>query len=169
MTHAAGHEGAVHDKHAGHHTEDFLKKFWLTLLLTVPIFFYSEMAYELLGLRGPEFVGWPYALLALGSLVFFLCGLVFMQGAYRELRSRLPGMMTLIAIAISAAYLYSAASIILGTGHDLMFELASLIAIMLLGHWIEMRAVRGAEGALKELARLLPDTAEVVRDGVTSV
>ena len=67
MTHAAGHEGAVHDKHAGHHTEDFLKKFWLTLALTIPIFFYSEMARELFGLRGPEFTGWPYALLARSS------------------------------------------------------------------------------------------------------
>lgn len=156
-------------RHAGHVTADFLRKFWITLVLTVPIFFYSEMARELFGLRGPEFVGWQYMLLLLGSVVFFYCGRVFMASAYRELRARLPGMMTLIAIAITAAYLYSAISILLGTGHDLIFELSSLIAVMLLGHWIEMKAVQGAQGALKELAKLLPDTAEVMRDGKTIV
>src|SRR3989344_1547527 len=154
-----------HDKHAGHHTQDFLKKFWITLALTVPIFFYSEMAHMLLGMRGPEFVGWHYVLLALGTVVYFYCGWVFLASAYRELRVWLPGMMTLISIAITTAYLYSAVSILAGTGHDLIFELSSLIAIMLLGHWIEMRAVAGAQGALKELAKLLPDTAEVIREG----
>lgn len=158
---------AEHDKHAGHKTASFLTKFWITFALTVPIFFYSEMAQALFGLRGPEFVGWQYLLLALGSFVFFYCGWIFIAGAYRELRARLPGMMTLIALAITAAYFYSAVSILVGTGHDLLFELSSLIAIMLLGHWIEMRAVQGAQGALKELAKLLPDTAEVVRDGKT--
>jgi Cu2+-exporting ATPase len=158
-----------HDKHEGHMTSDFLKKFWVTLVLTVPIFFYSEMARDLFGIHGPEFPGWQYILLLLGSVVFFYCGWVFIYGAYREVRDRLPGMMTLIAIAIIAAYAYSAVSILLGTGHDLMFELSSLIAIMLLGHWIEMRAVMGAQGALKELAKLLPDTAEVIRGETTAV
>lgn len=159
---------AVH-KHQGHITGDFLKKFWITLILTVPIFFYSEMAEELFGLRGPEFVGWQYVLLALGSVVYFYCGWVFIKSAYQELRIRLPGMMTLIALAITAAYLYSFFSILLGTGHDLLFELSSLIAIMLLGHFIEMRAVSGAQGALKELAKLLPDIVEVIRGGMTSI
>lgn len=152
-----------HDKHTGRTTSSFLRKFWIALVLTVPIFFYSEMARMLFGIQGPAFLGSSYVLLALGSIVFFYCGLIFITSAYRELYARLPGMMTLIAIAITAAYVYSAASILLGEGHDLLFELASLIAVMLLGHWIEIRAVKGAHGALKELSKLLPDVAEVVR------
>ncbi|MDO8408025.1 MAG: copper-translocating P-type ATPase [bacterium] len=151
------------DKHVGHHTEDFLRKFWIALALSVPIFFYSEMAKEVLNIRGPEFLGWQYVLLLFGSIVYFYCGKVFLASAYRELQARLPGMMTLIAIAITAAYAYSAFSVLAGGMHELLFELASLITIMLLGHWIEMRSVQGAQGALKELSKLLPDTAEVVR------
>ena len=151
------------DKHAGHTTSSFLSKFWITLVLTVPVFFYSEMAREVFGIHGPEFWGWQYMLLLLGSVVFFYCGWIFLSSAYRELQARLPGMMTLIALATTSAYIYSAASVVLGTGHDLFFELSSLIAIMLLGHWIEMRSVQGAQGALKELSKLLPDQAEVVR------
>lgn len=156
-----------HDKHAGHHTADFLKKFWISLVLSIPIFFYSEMAKEVFNIRGHEFNGWPYALLLLGSVVYFYCGWVFLQSAYRELKDRLPGMMTLIAIAVTAAYAYSAWSILSGQMHDLMFELASLITIMLLGHWIEMKSVAGAQGALKELSKLLPDQAEVIRGNKT--
>ena len=155
------------NKHAGHNTFSFLRKFWISLALTVPIFFYSEMARSVFGIHGPEFPGWQYVLLTLGSGVFFYCGWIFLSSAYRELRARMPGMMTLIALAIIAAYLYSFVSIILGTGHDLLFELSTLIAIMLLGHWIEMRSVQGAKGALKELAKLLPDTADVIRNGKT--
>jgi Cu2+-exporting ATPase len=158
-----------HDKHAGHRTNDFLRKFWIAVVLTVPIFFYSEMAKSVFTIRGPEFVGWQYVLLLLGSVVYFYCGWVFLASAYRELKARLPGMMTLIAIAVTAAYAYSAFSILSGQMHDLTFELASLIAIMLLGHWIEMRSVQGAQGALKELSKLLPDTAEVIRDGKNEV
>lgn len=158
-----------HDKHAGHHTADFLKKFWISLILTVPIFFYSEMAKEIFNIRGPEFAGWQYLLLLLGSVIYFYCGWVFLKSAYNELKDRLPGMMTLIAIAVTAAYAYSAFSILSGGMHDLMFELASLITIMLLGHWIEMKSVTGAQGALKELSKLLPDTAEVMRGNTTEV
>ncbi|HEX8994190.1 MAG TPA: copper-translocating P-type ATPase [Candidatus Paceibacterota bacterium] len=154
-----------HDKHAGHHTEDFLKKFWIALALSVPTFFYSEMAQAVFGIHGPEFAGSQYLGLVLGSVVFFYCGFVFIVGAYRELRDRQPGMMTLIALAIISTYIYSAASVLSGAHHDLLFELSSLIAIMLLGHWIEMRSVEGAQGALHELAKLLPDMAEVIRDG----
>src|SRR3989344_545981 len=103
MPNAKGHDG--HNKHAGHKTESFLTKFWVALVLTVPIFFYSEMAMELFDVRGPEFANWPYAMLILGSVVFFYCGWIFSASAYRETRARLPGMMTLIAIAITAAYL----------------------------------------------------------------
>lgn len=158
---------AQHDKHAGHHTADFLKKFWISLVLSVPIFFYSEMAMEVFNIRGPEFIGWQYLLFLLGSVTYFYCGWVFLQSAYRELKDRLPGMMTLIAIAVTAAYAYSTFSILSGGMHDLMFELASLITIMLLGHWIEMKSVTNAQGALKELSKLLPDTADVIRGGST--
>ena len=127
-------EHTGNDKHAGHVTASFLTKFWVALVLSVPIFFYSEMARAALGLHGPEFPGSRYALLLLGSVVFFYCGWVFLAGAFRELRARMPGMMTLIALAIIAAYIYSFASIMLGTGHDLLFELSTLVAIMLLGH-----------------------------------
>ena len=159
------HEG--HDKHAGHHTESFLRKFWVAFALTIPIFFYSEMAKMIFNIQAPEFPGSQYIFLAIGSFVFFYCGWIFLASAYRELQARLPGMMTLIAIAITAAYLYSFFSILLGGHHDLLFELSSLIAIMLLGHWIEMKSVQGAQGALRELAKLLPDTAEVIRGDTT--
>lgn len=165
---AAAHASSDHadGKHAGHHTADFLKKFWISLALTVPIFFYSEMAQELFNIRGPEFAGWQYVMLFFGSVIYFYCGWVFLTSAYREMRARLPGMMTLIAIAISAAYLYSLFSMLAGGMHELLFELASLITIMLLGHWIEMKSVARAQGALKELSKLLPDTAEVIRGEV---
>lgn len=172
--HNMGHSGhnmnqKTHDKHAGHHTADFLTKFWVSLALSVPIFFYSEMARMVFGIQAPMFSGASYVMLGLGSIVFFYGGLIFLTSAYGELKARLPGMMTLIAIAIIAAYLYSLFSIIFGQGHDLLFELASLITIMLLGHWIEMKSVAGAQGALKELAKLLPDTAEVERESNTEI
>ncbi len=154
--------------HAGHKTSSFLTKFWVSLAITVPIFFYSEMAEMVFKIRGPEFLGWQYVLLALGTFVFFYCGWIFLASAYRELRAKLPGMMTLIAIAITAAYAYSVFSILAGGMQELLFELSSLITIMLLGHWIEMKSVQGAQGALKELAKLLPDKAEVIR-GTTTV
>ncbi len=160
---------ADHNKHEGHHTADFLTKFWVSLALTVPIFLYSEMARMVFNIQAPAFSGAPYVMLGLGSIVFFYGGLVFLTSAYRELKAKLPGMMTLIAIAIIAAYLFSLFSILFGQGHDLLFELSSLITIMLLGHWIEMKSVAGAQGALKELAKLLPDTAEVVRAGQTVI
>lgn len=164
---AEGHQD--HDKHAGHKTVSFLKKFWISLVLTIPIFFYSEMASMVFGLETPKFPGYQYVSLGLGSIIFFYCGSIFLSSAYRELRAKLPGMMTLIALATTAAYLFSLFSILSGKGHDLLFELASLITIMLLGHWIEMKSVQGAQGALKELAKLLPDQAEVMRGNKTEI
>jgi Cu2+-exporting ATPase len=168
---AAGHIDTHddHDKHAGHTTASFLTKFWVTLALSVPVFFYSEMAVMLFGIQAPRFAGSPYILLVVGSFIFFYGGWIFLTSAYRELKARLPGMMTLISIAIIAAYAYSIYAVLSGTEHDLLFELSSLITIMLLGHWIEMRSVKGAQGALKELAKLLPDMAEVVRGTTTQV
>ncbi|HYF05757.1 MAG TPA: heavy metal translocating P-type ATPase, partial [Patescibacteria group bacterium] len=160
---------AVHDKHAGHITSSFLVKFWISLALTVPIFFYSEMAMMLFDIRGPEFPHWQFVLLKLGTIIYFYGGWIFLSSAYRELKARLPGMMTLIAIAITTAYAYSVFSTLTGSMHDLWFELASLITIMLLGHWIEMKSVQGAQGALKELSKLLPDKAEVIRGNTTEI
>ena len=150
------------DKHKGHSTNIFKKKFWVSLALTIPIFLYSDVTEKLLGFALPTFTGSGYLGIVLGSIVFFYCGWVFLIGAYRELRARLPGMMTLIALAISAAYAYSVFVVTRGGEETLFWELSSLVTIMLLGHWIEMRAVSGAQGALRELSKLLPDTAEVI-------
>ena len=158
--HSASHD--VHDKHAGHKTELFLTKFWLVLVLTVPILGYSEIFKVLFGFTFPEFQGVSWVIFGLGSVVFFYGGWVFVRGAYREIAGRLPGMMTLIALAITAAYAWSVYATFAGE-EALWWELATLIAIMLLGHWVEMKAVSGASGALQELARLIPDTAEVLR------
>lgn len=158
-----------HDKHAGHKTGSFLRKFWISLVLTIPIFLSSEMTSMVFGLETPKFPGYEYVSLGLGSIIFFYCGFIFLSSAYRELRAKLPGMMTLIALATTAAYFFSFFAIISGKSHDLLFELASLITIMLLGHWIEMKSVQGAQGALKELAKLLPDQAEVIRGNRTEM
>ncbi|MBX4211040.1 cadmium-translocating P-type ATPase [Candidatus Parcubacteria bacterium] len=147
------HDGHVHDKHAGHKTQSFLQKFWVTLVLTIPLFLYSDMA-VMIKITLPKFAGLEYIELIVGTAVFFYGGWIFF---------RVPGMMTLISLAIISAYVYSVASIFVTGAHSLWFELASLISIMLLGHWIEMKSVQGAKGALKELSKLLPDTAEVIR------
>lgn len=156
------------NKHEGHHTESFLKKFWIAIILTFPVLLYSDLPTIFFGWTAPQFAGVSMLTLLLGSIVFFYCGWIFLSSAYREIRARLPGMMTLIALAITTAYLYSVYETFIGEPHTLWWELSTLIAVMLLGHWIEMRAVQGAQGALRELAKLLPDTAEVLR-GVASV
>ena len=147
-----GRNSGTHDRHTGHVTQDFLKKFWVSFALTVPVILLRDE---------------PFIPLILGSIVFFYGGWVFISSAWRELRGRSPGMMTLIALAIGVAYTYSVAVVLTGRGDSLFWELTTLITIMLLGHWIEMRAVSGAQGALKELSKLLPDTAEVVRGETT--
>ena len=151
-----------HDKHAGHKTESFLQKFWVIALLTIPILVYSELFEKVFGRAAPTFPGSKFVILILGSVVFFYGGWIFLASARRELQAKLPGMMTLIALAIIAAYAFSVFAVVAGREHTLFWELSTLIAVMLLGHWLEMRAVRGAQGALKELARLLPDTADVL-------
>ncbi|MBI5742617.1 MAG: heavy metal translocating P-type ATPase [Candidatus Niyogibacteria bacterium] len=166
----ADHSG--HDdfnKHAGHETNIFKIKFWVSLALSVPVVAYSDVAQKLLAYQAPIFPGSAYLQFALASIIFFYGGWVFISSAFRELRAKLPGMMTLIALAISTAYLYSVAIIFLGGGETLFWELATLITIMLLGHWLEMRAVSGAQSALKELSKLLPDRAEVIRGGKTEI
>lgn len=143
---------------------DFLKKFYVTLALTIPILLYSEIFMVAFKWNAPRFSGVDMVILILGSIIYFYGGSVFLIGAYRELKARLLGMMTLIAIAITAAYGFSVYTTFTG-GMNLFWELATLIAIMLIGHYVEMRAVAGTQGALKELSKLLPDTAEVIRDG----
>jgi Cu2+-exporting ATPase len=160
---------AVHDKHADHSAEIFLKKFWLSFILSIPVVAYSEILKELFGWQAPTFPGSEFVPAVLGSVVFFYGGWIFLASAWRELKARLPGMMTLIALAISAAYLWSIYAVLSGSNHTLFWELTTLITIMLLGHWIEMRAVQGAQGALRELSKLLPDKAEVIRNGKTEV
>ncbi|OGG37427.1 copper-translocating P-type ATPase [Candidatus Jorgensenbacteria bacterium GWA1_54_12] len=150
-----------HGKHAGHSTSAFKRKFWVCLLLSVPV--------VVLNYTTLSFPGSIYLPLILSSIIFFYGGWIFIASAYRELKARSPGMMTLIALAISVAYSYSVIVTFFGGGDALFWELATLITIMLLGHWLEMRAVSGAQSALKELTKLLPDRAEVVRGGATEI
>lgn len=160
MGHGREHEAP--GKHTGHTVNIFARKFWVSLILTIPVVLYSELPERFLGWHAPEFPGSAYLSFMLGSIVFFYGGFVFLIGAWREIRGRLPGMMTLIALAIAAAYLWSVYAVIAGGEHGLFWELTTLITIMLLGHWMEMKAVQGAQGALRELSKLLPDTAELV-------
>jgi len=162
-------EKKEYDKHAGHRISSFLAKFWVALALTFPILVYSELPEKLLGFKAPAFPGSVFLPLVLGSCIYFYCGWVFLAGAWRELRARLLGMMTLIALAITAAYAFSVYVTLTGGEHTLFWELGTLITIMLLGHWIEMRAVQGTQGALRDLAKLLPDQAEVIRGEKTEI
>lgn len=156
-----------HDKHKGHSLSMFAKKFWVSLVLTIPILAYSPLPETFLGWQAPAFAGSYFIEPLLASIIFFYGGWVFLQGAWRELRGKAPGMMTLIALAITTAYLYSVVQVAIGGEETLFWELTTLIVIMLLGHWLEMRAVQGAQVALKELSKLLPDTAEVEHGGKT--
>lgn len=151
-----------HDKHAGHSPEMFRDRFWLSLILTIPVVLYSHMVQEWLGFTMPTFPGSNSIPFVLGTIIFFYGGTVFIKSALHELRARLPGMMTLISLAILSAYIYSAATTFFIPGTEFFWELATLIVVMLFGHWMEMRSVSNAQGALKELAKLLPDTAELI-------
>src|SRR5262245_58387568 len=149
----------AHDKHKGHSVSMFRRKFWVALALTVPALIWGHMLPNALGYTPPHFPESHLFPAIFGTFVFLVGGLVFLQGAVRELRDRLPGMMTLIALAISVAFVFSAAVELGFPGVPLWEELATLVTIMLLGHWIEMRSISQASGALKELAKLLPDMA----------
>ncbi len=148
-------------KHEGHSLAMFARKFWTSLALTIPVVLIQWEAI-------PTFTGSSLVVALLGSVVFFYGGLVFLQGAVREVRAKLPGMMTLISIAILTAYLWSVWAVFIG-GEALFWELTTLITVMLLGHWLEMRAVQSTQGALKELSKLMPDRVEVVRNGDTTL
>ncbi len=150
-----------HDKHAGHSVAMFRDKFWLSLLLTIPVVLYSQMVQEWLKFTMPRFTGSEWIPVVLGTAIFFYGGMVFIKGAFGELKAKLPGMMTLISLAIISAFAYSIATTFFMEGTEFFWELATLIVIMLLGHWMEMKSVASAQGALNELAKLLPDTAEL--------
>jgi Cu2+-exporting ATPase len=149
----------AHDKHAGHSVAMFRDKFWVSLLLTVPTLIWGHMLQRAFGYHAPMFPGSQWIPAVFGTAVFAYGGWPFLQGARRELQDRLPGMMTLIALAISVAFVFSAAVTLGYPGMPLWEELATLVTIMLLGHWLEMRSISQAQGALGELAKLLPSTA----------
>jgi Cu2+-exporting ATPase len=158
-----------HSERAGHSTNIFKTKFWVSLVLSIPLVIYSDMMQAIFHWSAPMFPGLPYIELVIASFIFFYGGWVFIASAWRELRAKLPGMMTLISIAITTAYAWSVYAVFAGRDDALFWELGTLITIMLLGHWIEMRAVSGANSALNELSKLLPDTAEVVRGDHTEI
>ncbi|HRN27322.1 MAG TPA: heavy metal translocating P-type ATPase [Ignavibacteriaceae bacterium] len=163
--HNMNHKNHDHSAHHGHMIEDFRKRFWVSLIITVPILILSPMVQHFLGLKEAlRFNGDMYILFVLSSFLFFYGGWPFLTGLIDELKKKQPGMMTLIALAISVAYFYSSAVIFGVTGEVFFWELATLIDIMLLGHWIEMKSVMGASKALEELAKLMPDEAHKIDD-----
>jgi len=172
----AGHEGDGHghDSHEGHgeghggmhegHEQMFRRRFFVSTLLSIPVLLYSEMLQEWLGFSVPAFPGSEWINPVFAVIVFAYGGVPFLKMAVPELKDRSPGMMTLISMAISVAFVYSLASVVFPTQSAFFWELVTLIDIMLLGHWIEMRSVRRASSAVDELAKLMPDTAERITD-----
>jgi P-type Cu2+ transporter len=169
----AGHHGDMpqggHDRHEGHSVAMFRDRFWLSLILTVPVVLLSHDIQTWLGYSLPAIPGLEYVPAILGTVVFLYGGLVFLRGAQRELADRQPGMMTLISLAIVVAFVTSWAGTLGLFDVEIWWELATLITIMLLGHWLEMRSIAQARGALAALAELLPDTAERVTHHGTEV
>src|SRR5262249_28495727 len=167
MSHIAhshmGHDDMGHG-HAGHDhaamAADFRRRFWVSMILTIPVLALSPLIQGLLGLRATlAFRGDLYALFGFSALIYFYCGWPFLKGIYDEISARRPGMMTLIAVAISTAFIYSSAVVFGLRGTLFFWELATLIDVMLLGHWLEMKSVMGASRALETLVQLLPATA----------
>jgi Cu2+-exporting ATPase len=154
----AGH-GEGHDKHAGHSPEAFRSRFWLSLVLSLPVIYYAEFFQEVFGYRATHFPASVWVSPVLGTILYLYGGWPFLEGAMRELRARQPGMMTLVALAITVAFGYSLAVTLGLPGMPFYWELATLVVIMLLGHWLEMASVQGASRALEHLASLVPSTA----------
>jgi Cu2+-exporting ATPase len=161
----------AHTAHAGHgadhtgHEQMFRVRFWWSLLLSIPVLLYSEMIQMWLGFTPPAFPFSEWIPFVFSVIIFAYGGVPFLQMAVPELQERKPGMMTLISLAISVAFIYSVAAPFINLGEGFFWELVTLIDIMLLGHWLEMRSVRQASGALNELAKLMPDTAERIHHG----
>ena len=164
------HKKHEHNSHEGHHNhhqmmiEDFKKRFFISLIVTIPILLLSPMVQEWTNIS-IKFTGSSYILFALSTFIYFYGGWPFLKGLKDELKDKHPGMMTLIAMAISVSYIYSSATVFGLEGKDFFWELATLIDIMLLGHWIEMRSVLSASSALDKLAELMPNTAHLLKDG----
>ncbi|MGH2559779.1 MAG: heavy metal translocating P-type ATPase, partial [Thermomicrobiales bacterium] len=169
MEHGGHAEHGGHGMHAGH-IAIFRRRFWISLILALPVVFFSEMIQEWLRYDAPSFTGSGWIAPVLGTVIFLYGGEVFLRGGWDELRERKPGMMTLISLAILVAFVASAATTLDLFDLEFWWELALLIVVMLLGHWLEMRAVGEAQGALGALAALLPDEAErVAGDSVETV
>src|SRR5437870_4800780 len=162
--HKMSHDHRSHDRHGGHSVAMFRDKFWLSFALTIPTVFWSPEVQHWLGYTAPSFPGSKFIPAILGTAIFLYGGLVFVRGAQGELADHKPGMMTLISLAIIVAFSTSLAATFGLFEVEVWWELASLITIMVLGHWLEMRAISQARGALNALAALLPDTAERVTD-----
>jgi len=166
--HHAGHDKhAGHNKHAGHHTGNFLKRFCICLILTIPVLALSHMIQQWFGFD-LKFNGDNYILLLFGCIIYFYGGMPFFKGMVSEIKNGAIGMMTLVAMAISVAFFYSVAVVFGLQGMDFFWELATLIDIMLLGHWLEMRSTMAASNALQSLVALLPSTVHVERNGTVS-
>jgi len=165
--HSKKHED--HSNHHAHMAQDFLKRFWISIALSAPIIALSPMIQEFLGLRGSwSFTGDVYVSAILSSVVFFYGGWPFLKGLVDELKNKQPGMMTLIAIAITTAYAYSMLVVFAVEGKIFFWELVTLVDIMLIGHYIEMKSVMSASKALEELAKLMPSEAHLIEeDGST--
>ncbi|ARN77190.1 copper-translocating P-type ATPase [Nonlabens spongiae] len=176
-SHDDGHKDHNHHEHNGHgdghhnHNDhhrmmiaDFKKRFWISLIVTVPVLALAPMIQKFIGIEW-DFTGRYYVLFGLSSFIYFYGGWPFLKGMVDEIKEKSPGMMTLIAVAISAAYLYSSAVVFGLEGKTFFWELATLIVVMLAGHWIEMKSVLGASKALEELAALMPDEAHLLVDG----
>jgi Cu2+-exporting ATPase len=167
----AGHDThAGHDKHAGHSIAMFRDHFWVCLILTIPVVLFSEMVQDWLDFSLPEFPGDQLIAPVLGTFIFLYGSRVFLEGGWAELKARQPGMMLLISLALVVAFVASLASSLGFFNLEFWWELALLVTIMLLGHWLEMRAIGQAQGALAALAALLPDEAErVTEHGIETV
>jgi Cu2+-exporting ATPase len=161
--HAAG---GGHANHAAHGDVD-RRRFWITLILAIPVVVYSETMQDWFGYSAPGFPGDGWVAPVLGTVIYLYGGSVFLTGAWSEVRRRAPGMMLLVSLAITVAFLASAASTLGAFDLEFWWELSALVVIMLLGHWQEMKALGQARGALSALAELLPDEAERVRGGDT--
>ncbi len=162
-----GHEKHTnHSSHTGHahHIKDFKKRFFISTILTIPVLLLSEMIQKWFGFE----ITVPYQkwiLLVLSSIIYFYGGYPFLKGLINEIKKKQPGMMTLIGTAISVAFFYSAFTVFIGAGKEFFWELATLIDVMLLGHWIEAKSVLGASRALEELVKIMPTTAHLVKNG----
>ncbi|MBZ0275636.1 MAG: copper-translocating P-type ATPase [Anaerolineae bacterium] len=158
------HGHGAHTDHSGHE-QMFRSRFWVSLVLTIPVLLFSPMIQEWFGFSMPEFPGSTLVGPAFAIAIFLYGGVPFLQMAVPEIQNRKPGMMLLISLAITVAFIYSLFALVAIPGSGFFWEMATLIDIMLLGHWMEMRSVRQASGALNELAKLMPDEAERILPG----